>query len=36
VIAALNAALLDWADGDDDDLGAAIDAALRVLESGQS
>lgn len=30
-IGALNAALLDWADGEDDDLGTAIDAALRVL-----
>lgn len=28
---ALTAALLDWADGDDPDLGAAIDRALRVL-----
>ncbi len=28
---ALTAALLDWADGDDPDLGTAIDAALRVL-----
>lgn len=30
-IGALNAALLDWADGDDADLGTAIDAALQVL-----
>jgi AcrR family transcriptional regulator len=29
---ALSAALLDWADGDDPDLGTAIDAALRVLQ----
>jgi AcrR family transcriptional regulator len=29
---ALSAALLDWADGDDPDLGTAIDAALRVLK----
>lgn len=29
---ALTAALLDWADGDDPDLGTAIDAALRVLQ----
>lgn len=28
---ALTAALLDWADGDDPDLGTAIDAALHVL-----
>lgn len=28
---ALSAALLDWADGNDPDLGTAIDAALRVL-----
>jgi len=31
---ALTAALLDWADGDDPDLGSAIDAALRVLAGG--
>ena len=30
-MAALSAALLDWADGDDPDLGTAIDAARRVL-----
>ena len=30
-MAALTAALLDWADGDDPDIGTAIDAALRVL-----
>jgi AcrR family transcriptional regulator len=30
-IGALTAALLDWADGDDPDLGTAIDTALRVL-----
>ena len=30
-MAALSAALLDWADGDGADLGTAIDAALRVL-----
>jgi hypothetical protein len=29
---ALTAALLDWADGDDPDLGTAIDAALHVLQ----
>lgn len=33
---ALTAALLDWADGDDPDLGVAIDAALRVLAGGAS
>lgn len=33
-MAALNAALLDWADGDEPDLGAAIGAALRVLAGG--
>lgn len=33
-LGALNAALLDWADGDDPDLGSAIDAALRVLAGG--
>lgn len=31
-MAALTAALLDWADGDDPDLGTAIDAALHVLQ----
>jgi len=31
-IGALNAALLEWADGDDPDLGTAIHTALRVLE----
>jgi AcrR family transcriptional regulator len=31
---ALTAALLDWADGDEPDLGTAIDAALRVLAGG--
>jgi AcrR family transcriptional regulator len=31
---ALTAALLDWADGDDPDLGSAIDSALRVLAGG--
>jgi AcrR family transcriptional regulator len=31
-MAGLSAALLDWADGDDPDLGTAIDAALRVLQ----
>lgn len=30
-LGALNASLLDWADGEDADLGTAIDAALRVL-----
>ncbi len=30
-VAALNASLLAWADGDDPDLGSAIDAALRIL-----
>ena len=34
-IGALNAALLEWADGDDPDLGSAIDAALRVLSGDQ-
>jgi AcrR family transcriptional regulator len=29
---ALTAALLDWADGDDPDLGTAIDAALHILQ----
>ena len=33
-MSALTAALLDWADGDDADLGSAIDAALRVLSGG--
>ena len=33
-IGALNAALLDWADGDNLDLGSAIDAALQVLAGG--
>lgn len=33
-IGALNAALLEWADGDDPDLGSAIEAALRVLACG--
>jgi AcrR family transcriptional regulator len=33
-LGALNAALLDWAVTDDDDLGAAIERALRVLEGG--
>ena len=32
---ALSAALLDWADGDDPDLGTAIDTALRVLKGEQ-
>lgn len=31
---ALTAALLDWANGDDPDLGSAIHAALRVLAGG--
>lgn len=31
---ALTAALLEWADGDDPDLGTAIHAALRVLAGG--
>ena len=35
-IGALNAALLEWADGDDPDLGSAIDAALRVLACGDA
>jgi AcrR family transcriptional regulator len=34
MIGALNAALLEWADGDDPDLGSAIDTALRVLAGG--
>ena len=33
-IGALNAALLEWAEGDDADLGTAIHTALRVLEGG--
>jgi AcrR family transcriptional regulator len=33
-VAALNAALLDWAEGEDPDLGTAIDGALRVLQGG--
>ncbi|MEO5919837.1 MAG: TetR family transcriptional regulator [Pseudolysinimonas sp.] len=33
-LGALNAALLDWADGDEPDLGSAIDSALRVLAGG--
>jgi AcrR family transcriptional regulator len=33
-MAALTAALLDWADGADPDLGTAIHAALRVLSGG--
>jgi AcrR family transcriptional regulator len=33
-IGALNAALLEWADGDDPDLGSAIEMALRVLAGG--
>ena len=33
-IGALNAALLEWADGDDPDLGSAIEGALRVLAGG--
>lgn len=35
VIGALNAALLDWADGEDAELGTAIDKAVRVLGGGQ-
>lgn len=34
-LGALNAALLDWVDGDDDDLGAAIERALRVVEGSR-
>lgn len=34
MIGALNAALLEWADGTDPDLGSAIDTALRVLAGG--
>jgi AcrR family transcriptional regulator len=33
-LGALNAALLDWADGENAELGTAIDAALRVLGGG--
>jgi len=33
-IGALNAALLEWADGDDPDIGSAIEVALRVLAGG--
>ncbi len=33
-VGALNAALLDWADGVDPELGTAIAAALRVLRGG--
>lgn len=33
-VAALNAALIDWADGEDAELGTAIEAALRVLRGG--
>lgn len=33
---ALTAALLDWADGDEPELGAAIDAARRVLQGGRA
>jgi len=36
VMAALSAALLDWAEGDDPDLGTAIDTALRVLKGDAS
>jgi len=35
MIGALNAALLQWADGDDAELGSAIGASLRVLEGGR-
>lgn len=35
-IGALNAALLEWADGDDPDLGSAIQSALTVLAGGRS
>lgn len=34
-LGALNAALLEWADGDDPDLGSAIEMALRVLAGGE-
>jgi AcrR family transcriptional regulator len=34
VMGALSAALLDWAEGDDPDLGTAIDTAIRVLSGG--
>lgn len=33
-VAALNAALLEWAAGDDADLGAAIESAVRILGAG--
>jgi AcrR family transcriptional regulator len=36
VMGALSAALLDWAEGDDPDLGTAIDTALRVLKGDAS
>ena len=36
MMGALNAALLEWADGDDSELGSAIDGALRVLEGGRA
>ncbi|MHA6693368.1 TetR/AcrR family transcriptional regulator [Homoserinimonas sp. A520] len=32
VLGALNAAILEWAEGDNDDLGAAVERALRVME----
>ncbi|MEO6532346.1 MAG: TetR family transcriptional regulator [Pseudolysinimonas sp.] len=35
-LGALNSALLEWADGDEPDLGSAIDSALRVLAGGAS
>jgi AcrR family transcriptional regulator len=35
-VGALNAALLEWADGDDSDLGSAIEVALRVLSGGRA
>jgi len=34
-LGALSAALLDWADGEDPDLGSAINAALHVLGGGE-
>ena len=34
-IGALNAALLEWADGDDPDLGSGIERALRILAGGE-
>jgi len=34
MMGALNAALLEWADGEGSELGSAIDDALRVLEGG--